>query len=226
MCFFGCQDLIRKRLNWFFRSFPLQFGEGHYSSEANQIYTHPRCTAGTKVSRAKKVETKVVTNVQTKKDHQIPWDWFIRLLGFFGFEKSCASELWTFPSGKWKPLPVSILFWASNGGLVKGFKAIPYDGIFEHYPSSYLCGFILGISVASWWSSSLLASWGCVIFQVMLFFFFGQINQPGCLGWKLVVWADQSKDVWRSFQRHRRLDSWMLYYLQLMEKHHIYPPEN
>ena len=57
-----------------------------------------------------------------------------------------------------------------------------------------------------------------------VFFFFGQINQPGCLGWKLVVWADQSKDVWRSFQRHRRLDSWMLYYLQLMEKTSYLPP--
>lgn len=135
---------------------------------------------------------------------------FIRFLGFFGFQKSCASELWTSQvvSGNRSPW---ILFWPAMVGLSKASR----PSLTMAYLSITLAATCVVLSLAFWLQVGGLQVcwhlWGCVIFKVMCFFL--QMNQPGCLGWKLVVWADQSKDVWRSLQRHRRLDSWMLFFI-------------
>lgn len=150
---------------------------------------------------------------------------FIRFLGFFGLGKVLCLRSFEHPkvvSGNRSPW---ILFWPAMVGLSKASR----PSLTMAYLSITLAATCVVLSLAFWLQIGGLqvcwTPWGCVISRWCVFFL--QMNQPGCLGWKLVVWADQSKDVWRSFQRHRRLDSWIaVLFATNGKKHHIYTPEN
>lgn len=144
---------------------------------------------------------------------------FIRFLGFFGFQKSCASELWTSQvvSGNRSPW---ILFWPAMVGLSKASR----PSLTMAYLSITLAATCVVLSLAFWLQVGGLQVcwhlWGCVIFKVMCFFF---ADEPTRLPWLEI--GGMGRSIQRCLEEPSKaqapgfLDA--VFHLQLMEKNII-----